>query len=117
MKRVFPVVDMKKTGLNIKRIMQEKGFTVRDIQQFLELETPQSIYHWFAGISMPTLDHLYALSELLRMPVDALLIGNRKYVQSVIWNPACLRLYAYFGGMQEMRSCAPDIFGRETGAE
>ena len=99
MKRTYPVVDMKKTGQNIKRIMQKKGLTVKDIQTFLELAAPQGIYHWFDGRSMPTLDNLYALSELFHMPVDKLLVGNRKYICTVFWNPMHKRLYAYYTKM------------------
>lgn len=79
MKGTYPVIDIARTGQNIKRIMQVKGLTVKDIQEFLELSTPQSIYHWFDGRNLPTVDNLYALSELFHLPVDALLIGNRKY--------------------------------------
>lgn len=43
MKRKYPVIDMVRTGQNIKRIMQFKGLTVKDVQEFLELSTPQSI--------------------------------------------------------------------------
>lgn len=59
--------------------MKLKGLTVKDVQKFLELSTPQSIYHWFEGRSLPTVDNLYALSELFQLPVDALLMGNRKF--------------------------------------
>jgi len=74
----YPVIDVKKTGLKIKRIMQIKGFSVKDVQEYLELSTPQSIYHWFDGRNMPTIDNLYALSELFSLPVDDMLVGNRK---------------------------------------
>ena len=79
MKRKYPVIDMARTGQNIKRIMKLKGLKVKDIQEFLELSTPQSIYHWFDGRNLPTIDNLYALSELFHLPVDALLVGNRKF--------------------------------------
>ena len=49
----YPKIDMYRTGQNIKRIMQNCGLTVRDIQEYLELATPQSIYHWFEGHNMP----------------------------------------------------------------
>ncbi len=39
----------------------------------------QSVYHWFDGKSMPTLDNLYALSELLQVPMDMLVVGDRSY--------------------------------------
>lgn len=79
MKRKYPVIDIYRTGQNIKKIMQLKGLTVKDIQEYLELSTPQSIYHWFDGRNLPTLDNLYALSELFHLPVDILLKGNRRF--------------------------------------
>lgn len=79
MTKKYPVLDIAETGQNIRRIMQLKGFTVKDVQEFLELSTPQSIYHWFSGRNLPTVDNLYALSELFQMSVDALLRGNRTY--------------------------------------
>ena len=82
--------------------MQARGLTVKDIQEFLGLGTPQGIYHWFDGRSMPTLDNLYALSELFQLPVDALLIGNRKYVCTTYCNPMSRRLYAYFEKILDM---------------
>jgi hypothetical protein len=32
MKRKYPVIDMVRTGQNIKRIMQKNGLRVKDIQ-------------------------------------------------------------------------------------
>lgn len=95
MKRAYPVLDMVKTGQNIKRIMQARGLTVKDVQGFLELGTPQGIYHWFDGKSIPSLDNLYALSELFRLPMDALLIGNRKYSCMMYCDSTYRRLFAY----------------------
>ena len=34
MKRKYPVIDMARTGQNIKRIMKLKGLKVKDIQEF-----------------------------------------------------------------------------------
>ena len=79
MQKNYPVIDIIATGKNIKNIMQSRNITVKDIQQFLELETPQSVYHWLNGRNMPTIDNLYALSELFQMPIDTIIIGNRKY--------------------------------------
>lgn len=82
MKRKCPVVDMERTGQNIKRIMKLKKLSVREIQEFLGLSAPQAIYHWFDGRNLPTLDNLYALSELFNLPLDALVVGNREYPKS-----------------------------------
>ena len=80
MTRQDTVLDMVKTGKTLKHIMQDKGYTVKDIQKHLRLSTPQSVYHWFDGKSLPTIDNLYALSDLFCMPVDMMLKGNRKNV-------------------------------------
>lgn len=77
MNRKYPTINVVETGRNIKQIIKSKGFTVRDVQEYLELTTPQSIYHWFDGRNLPTIDNLYALSGLLGVPVDSLLVGNR----------------------------------------
>lgn len=79
MRRAYPTIDMKATGRNIKRTMRMKGITVKDIQKFLGLSAPQGIYHWLDGRSMPTIDNLYALSDLFRMPIDDIICGNRRY--------------------------------------
>ena len=96
MRKEYPAIDILKTGQNIKKVMKLKGLTVKDIQAFLQLGSPQGIYHWFVGKSMPTLDNLYALSELFCIPVDLLLIGNRKYVFVPYGNNRCRRLYVYY---------------------
>ena len=74
----YAMIDVYRTDQNIKRLMQRNDLTVRDIQKYLGLATPQSIYHWFKGRSMPTVDNLYALSDLLHVPVDAMLCGDRR---------------------------------------
>lgn len=78
--------------------------TVKEVQEYLKLAAPQSIYHWFAGKSLPTVDNLYALSELFCVPMDALLCGTREkefyfYSHSagrrlMMYYKKCLALYA-----------------------
>lgn len=74
---MFPMIDKNATGLNLRKIMDRRGITVKDVQEYLGLASVQSIYHWLNGISMPTIDNLYALSELFGLPIDDLVCGNR----------------------------------------
>ena len=95
MKREDTVLDMVAIGQNIKWLMRERGYTVKDVQTYLKLGTAQSIYHWFDGKSMPTIDNLYALSDLFCLPVDAMLRGNRN--RPVFYrNDRYVRLYMYY---------------------
>ncbi len=103
MKRKYPVIDMVRTGQNIKSIMRLKGFTVKDLQNYLELSTPQSIYHWFDGRNLPTIDNLYALSELFHMSVDELLVGNRRFGNKS-QNDMYRRIITYYDRYMEMKA-------------
>ena len=47
---MFPLIDKKKTGINLRRIMDERGLTVKDVQQYLGLGSVQSVYHWLNGL-------------------------------------------------------------------
>ena len=76
----YPVIDMAATGKNLRRIMNSRGISVRELQKYLGLAAPQSIYHWFDGRSVPTIDNLYAMSVLFHVPLDTLIVGNRQYV-------------------------------------
>jgi transcriptional regulator with XRE-family HTH domain len=84
-------------------VKQEAEKKEKTEQEFLELSTPQSIYHWFDGRNLPTIDNLYALSELFHMPIDDFLIGNRKYeyrCQSNMYQ----RVLAYFDRIVELKA-------------
>jgi transcriptional regulator with XRE-family HTH domain len=94
--KMFPTIDKKRTGIHLRRIMDERGLSVKDIQQYLGLGSVQSIYHWLNGLSMPTIDNLYALSELFQMPVDDMLCGNRQSVPTVRYDPQFERMQAYY---------------------
>lgn len=74
-----PIINMKATGIRLRQIMDRKNITVKDVQQYLNLSCVQSVYRWLGGHSMPTVDNLYALSELLQVPIDHLIVGNRTY--------------------------------------
>ena len=78
---MIPLIDREKTGQQIKKMMEERGITVLEVQKYLCLGCVQSIYHWFHGKSLPSLDNLYALSELMQVPMDALVCGDRGCVQ------------------------------------
>lgn len=87
MAKKYPRIDVRRTGQRIKQIMKSCGLTTRDIQEYLDLISIQSIYHWFDGRNLPSLDNLYALSELFHVPVDEMLCGNRRIEFSLYQYP------------------------------
>ena len=72
-------IDKVKTGQQIRLLMEKHGVTVKDVKNALSLGCVQSVYHWLDGQSLPTLDNLYALSDLLKVPMDMMVCGNRRY--------------------------------------
>ncbi len=74
---MYPVINKRETGINLRRIMDKRGITPKEVQKYLGLGCVQSVYRWLDGINMPTIDNLYALSELLQVPIDAIVCGNR----------------------------------------
>ena len=99
---MFPVIDKKKTGIHLRRIMDERGLSVKDIQQYLGLGSVQSVYHWLNGLSMPTIDNLYALSELFQIPVDDMLCGNRRKISAREDSSQIRRLSTYYDKINEI---------------
>lgn len=73
---MFPIIDKRKTGVNLRRIMDKRGITPKDVQEYLKLNCVQSVYRWLDGRNMPTIDNLYALSQLLQVPIDKIVRGN-----------------------------------------
>ncbi len=53
------------------------------------------------GKSMPTIDNLYALSELLQVPMDMLVVGNRRYHSKQEYNAGAERLLCYYRLLQD----------------
>lgn len=68
----YPLINGKAAGENILRRRLEKGCTVLDVQQYLNLACPQSVYHWQAGRTLPNIDNFYALSVLFGTTVNDL---------------------------------------------
>lgn len=103
---MFPTIDKKRTGIHLRRLMDERGLSVKDVQQYLGLGSVQSVYHWLNGLSMPTIDNLYALSELFQISVDDMLCGNRRYNSNLINRQKAQfkRLRAYYERINEHKA-------------
>lgn len=99
---MFPVIDKRKTGIRLRRLMDERKLSVKDVQQFLGLGSVQSVYHWLNGKSMPTIDNLYAMSELFQVPIDDMVVGNRAPVMVITEPVQSNRLAVYWQKLQEL---------------
>ena len=73
---LVPVVDMKLTGQNIVSLRKQRGISVRDLQYMLGFTTPQSIYKWQRGETLPTLENLVALAFVLGVDIGDILVAK-----------------------------------------
>ena len=72
----YSKIDINATGQRIAFLIRSQGFCVKDMQEYFGFNTPQAIYKWLWGKSLPSVDNLFALSKLLHVPVDAILIAE-----------------------------------------
>ena len=94
----FPVIDLAATGENILRLRQASGLTVRDVQAYFGFEEPQAIYKWQRGKSLPSVDNLYALSGLLGVPMNDILVPAEQGPDR-------------FDRMQQAEACCSSFYG------
>ena len=66
-------INMLKTGEHLYALCEENGLSVSLLERLLCISN-QSIYNWFSGKSLPSLDNLLALSTLLDISMNDLLI-------------------------------------------
>ena len=85
------MIDMKKTGQRIKTICDRQGVTVKEIQKELHIGSFQSIYNWFQGKTLPSLDNLYALCKLLCVSMDSMIVAQGVCDDIVL--PVCMAEY------------------------
>ena len=71
---LVPVIDVQLTGKNIAVLRTQRGITVRELQRMLGFATPQSIYKWQRGESLPTIENLAALACILAVPIEQILV-------------------------------------------
>ncbi len=71
----FPVIDPIETGRNIVRLRQARGLSVRDVQRWFNFDEPRAIYKWQSGKTLPSVDNLFALSALLEVSMNEILVA------------------------------------------
>ena len=76
MKATFlrPVLDLDATGAKIKTLMKQRGITPRQLQIILNFPYVQTVYNWFSGKNMPTIDNLIVLAQVLGVTVDDIIV-------------------------------------------
>lgn len=69
--------DPEVVGQNLKRLREERGYTVEEIREYLCLGSVQAVYKYENGKSYPSADALLALMELYDVRVQDIVEPRR----------------------------------------
>lgn len=101
---MYPTINMKATGIRLGQIMRRKKISPKAVQDYLGLSCVQSVYRWLNGCSMPSVDHLYALSELFQIPMDHMIVGNRTAQMPVDQKSFYTRMSVYYNAVRKLHA-------------
>ena len=76
----IPVIDMIGTGKNITQLRKNCGLSVKDLQDIFGFATPQAIYKWQHGTTVPSIDNLIVLAQIFHVHMDDIIIVDEKGV-------------------------------------
>ena len=68
-------INIVKTGERIQKLRIERGLSVRQITDTLGL-IPQTYYNWAWGNSIPSIDSLIGLADILGVKVDDIIVAE-----------------------------------------
>lgn len=70
----YPVLDIVATGKNIKYLREQAGVSVKELQEILGFTTPQAIYKWQWGDTLPDIQNLLLMAKLFNVSVEDILV-------------------------------------------
>ena len=65
-------ISKKRTGMQLRQMMIDRGITVTQIQNWLEIDSCQAVYKWLHGVNLPSVT-LHGLSQILNVKIDEIL--------------------------------------------
>lgn len=73
-------IDMKATGANIRSYIKSNKMKIADIQSVFGFNTPQAIYKWMRGDTMPMIDNIVVLADVFGVEICDIIAVCRKSV-------------------------------------
>ena len=81
----YPLIDVLRTGQRLKEACIKKNIEAKEIKQFLGLAAMQSIYNWFQGKALPSLDNFYALIRSMKYWKTPPFSDGRQFILVFCW--------------------------------
>ena len=71
-------INVKATGARIKALAAERGLKALDIQNACGLGTPQTVFKWYRGATLPSLDNLVIIATLMGVQLDDIVVCSEE---------------------------------------
>ena len=70
-------IDMKTTGANIKSFIKNRKMKIAEVQAAFGFNTPQAIYKWMRGDTVPTIDNRVILADMFGVGIGDIIAVKR----------------------------------------
>lgn len=70
----LPIIDNIETGKRIEQLRKENHYTVKELQKIFCFSSPQAIYKWQWGETLPDIQNLLTLAQLFDCKVEDILV-------------------------------------------
>lgn len=69
-------INKSETAKKLKQLREENNYSIRDIQNYLNIQSSQSIYNWETNDSnsLPSIEHAILLANLYHVHIDDLIV-------------------------------------------
>lgn len=73
---VYITIDPEATGRNIRVLMAQNGYDIDDVREACGNVSPQAVYKWLSGKSLPSIDNLKILSVIFGTTMEGILVTD-----------------------------------------
>ena len=67
------MLNKRKIGENIRKMILESNFTYEDLADFLQLQSPRVVYEWVNGKKMPSLENFINLALIFNIKLEGII--------------------------------------------
>lgn len=74
-------VNKRATGEKIKALFKKSSYTMEDWLDYLAVLNDQSVYKWYAGKTLPKIEHLMLMSQRLHVHIEDIVVCDEETVE------------------------------------
>ena len=76
--QAYPIIDYERTCKHLRSLILDRNPDAKIIQEYMNLSTTRTVYKWYQLYgSLPCLEHFYALSVLLVVSINDIIIEEQ----------------------------------------